>query len=45
MPSSRKWMLASSAMLALGTLAKGPVALLLGIAIAFIWLASERRLA
>ena len=45
MPSSRKWMLASSAMLALGTLAKGPVALLLGVAIVFIWLASERRLA
>ena len=42
---ARNWMLASSAMLALGTLAKGPVALLLGIAIAFIWLTSERRLA
>ena len=44
-PASRKWMLISAAMLALGTLAKGPVALLLGGAIAFIWLASERRLA
>ena len=43
--SARNWMLASSAMLALGTLAKGPVALLLGVAIAFMWLASERRLA
>ena len=43
--SARRWMLTSSAMLALGTLAKGPVALLLGVAIAFIWLASERRLA
>ena len=32
-------------MLALGTLAKGPVALLLGGAIPFIWLAFERRLA
>lgn len=42
---ARKWMLASSAMLALGTLAKGPVALLLGIAIVFIWLTSEKRLA
>jgi 4-amino-4-deoxy-L-arabinose transferase-like glycosyltransferase len=44
-PSARKWILASSAMLALGTLAKGPVALLLGVAIAVIWLAWERRLA
>ncbi|MGA7873508.1 MAG: phospholipid carrier-dependent glycosyltransferase, partial [Candidatus Binatus sp.] len=44
-PSSRRWMLISAAMLALGTLAKGPVALLLGGAIAFIWLASGRRLA
>ena len=32
-------------MLALGTLAKGPVALLLGAAIVFIWLGWERRLA
>jgi 4-amino-4-deoxy-L-arabinose transferase-like glycosyltransferase len=45
LPSARRWMLTSSAMLALGTLAKGPVALLLGGAIVFIWLASERRLA
>ena len=44
-PISRRWMLLSAAMLALGTLAKGPVALLLGGVIAFIWLASERRLA
>jgi 4-amino-4-deoxy-L-arabinose transferase-like glycosyltransferase len=44
-PTSRRWMLISAAMLALGTLAKGPVALLLGGVIAFIWLASERRLA
>src|ERR1017187_3134017 len=43
-PSSRKWMLISAAMLALGTLAKGPIALLLGGAIALTWLASERRL-
>jgi 4-amino-4-deoxy-L-arabinose transferase-like glycosyltransferase len=45
LPSSRNWMLMSSAMLALGTLAKGPVALLLGVAIILIWLASEPRLA
>ena len=44
-PSARRWMLISAAMLALGTLAKGPVALLLGGAIPFIWLAFERRLA
>ena len=44
-PSARRWMLLSAAMLALGTLAKGPVALLLGGAIPFIWLAFERRLA
>jgi len=43
--SARKLMLTSSAMLALGTLAKGPVALLLGVAIVFIWFASERRIA
>jgi 4-amino-4-deoxy-L-arabinose transferase-like glycosyltransferase len=43
-PSSRRWMLISAAMLALGTLAKGPVSLLLGGAIALIWLATERRL-
>jgi 4-amino-4-deoxy-L-arabinose transferase-like glycosyltransferase len=44
-PSARRWMLTSAAMLALGTLAKGPVALLLGGAIPLIWLAFERRLA
>jgi 4-amino-4-deoxy-L-arabinose transferase-like glycosyltransferase len=43
--SARRWMLTTSAMVALGTLAKGPVALLLGVAIVFIWLALERRLA
>jgi 4-amino-4-deoxy-L-arabinose transferase-like glycosyltransferase len=43
--SARSWILTSSAMLALGTLAKGPVALLLGVAIVFTWLALERRLA
>jgi 4-amino-4-deoxy-L-arabinose transferase-like glycosyltransferase len=41
---ARRWLLTSAAMLALGTLAKGPVALLLGGAIALIWLAAERRL-
>lgn len=44
-PPSRRWLITSSAMLALGTLAKGPVALILGVAIVFTWLASERRLA
>ena len=43
-PSARRWMLISAAMLALGTLAKGPIALLLGGAIALAWLAVERRL-
>ena len=43
-PSARNWMLLSAAMLALGTLAKGPIALLLGGAIALTWLAIERRL-
>jgi 4-amino-4-deoxy-L-arabinose transferase-like glycosyltransferase len=43
-PSARRWMLISAAMLAMGTLAKGPVALLLGGAIALAWLAFERRL-
>ena len=42
-PSARKWMLISAAMLALGTLAKGPIALLLGGAIALAWLVIERR--
>src|SRR5580704_12898500 len=41
--SARRWMLISAAMLALGTLAKGPIALLLGGAIALLWLAIERR--
>jgi 4-amino-4-deoxy-L-arabinose transferase-like glycosyltransferase len=43
-PPARGWMLISAAMLALGTLAKGPIALLLGGAIALSWLAAERRL-
>ena len=42
--TARQWLIISSAMLALGTLAKGPVALLLGGAIIFIWLALDRRL-
>lgn len=37
-------MLLSAAMLALGTLAKGPIALVLGGAIALVWLATEQRL-
>jgi 4-amino-4-deoxy-L-arabinose transferase-like glycosyltransferase len=45
LPPARRWLITSAAMLALGTLAKGPVALFLGVAIVFIWLASERRLA
>jgi 4-amino-4-deoxy-L-arabinose transferase-like glycosyltransferase len=40
----RNRMLLAAAMLALGTLAKGPVALVLGGAIAFTWLVVERRL-
>lgn len=43
-PSARRWMLISAAMLAMGTLAKGPIALLLAGAIALAWLAIERRL-
>src|SRR5208282_2188003 len=43
-PPARKWMLIPAAMLALGTLAKGPIALLLGGAIALAWMAIERRL-
>jgi 4-amino-4-deoxy-L-arabinose transferase-like glycosyltransferase len=43
-PSARQWMLLSAAMLAMGTLAKGPVALILGGAIALLWLAIQRRL-
>jgi 4-amino-4-deoxy-L-arabinose transferase-like glycosyltransferase len=42
--SARNWLIVSTAMLALGTLAKGPIALLLGGAIALAWLAFERRL-
>jgi len=38
-----RWMLASAAMLALGTLTKGPVALVLGGAIAMLWLVFEGR--
>src|SRR5208282_5715277 len=41
--ASRRWMLVASAMLALGTLAKGPVALILGGAIALAWILVERR--
>ncbi len=37
------WMFTASAMLALGTLAKGPVALVLGGAIALAWILLERR--
>ena len=44
LPSARRWMLICAAMLALGTLAKGPIALLLGGAIALAWLAVGRRL-
>jgi 4-amino-4-deoxy-L-arabinose transferase-like glycosyltransferase len=43
-PPARRWMMISAAMLALGTLAKGPVALVLGGAIPLTWLAYERRL-
>jgi 4-amino-4-deoxy-L-arabinose transferase-like glycosyltransferase len=42
--TGRRWMLVASAMLALGTLTKGPVALLLPGAIALAWLISEGRL-
>ncbi len=41
--AGRRWMLACAAMLALGTLSKGPVALVLGGAIALIWILTERR--
>ena len=43
-PAARRWLLISAAMLGLGTLAKGPVALLLGGAIALAWTVIERRL-
>lgn len=39
----RRWFLLSSAMLALGTLTKGPVAFLLVGAVALAWLLTERR--
>jgi len=41
--AERRWMLAATAMLALGTLTKGPVALLLGGAIGLGWLVLEGR--
>jgi hypothetical protein len=41
--ASRKWMLAAAALLGLGTLAKGPVALLLGGAIGVLWILIEGR--
>ncbi|SRR5579885_49945 len=41
--AGRRWMLIASAMLALGTLAKGPVALVLGGAIALGWMLIEHR--
>ncbi len=41
---SRRWMLLAAAMLALGTLAKGPVALVLGGGVALIDILVERRL-
>lgn len=41
----RNWFIASAAMLALGTLTKGPVALVLGGGIALVWLIRERRTA
>ena len=39
----RLWMIVAAALLALGTLSKGPVALVLGGAIALVWLVWERR--
>jgi 4-amino-4-deoxy-L-arabinose transferase-like glycosyltransferase len=41
--AGRRWCALSAVLLALGTLAKGPVALALGGAITFIWMLSERR--
>jgi 4-amino-4-deoxy-L-arabinose transferase-like glycosyltransferase len=41
--TGRAWMLIASAMLALGTLAKGPVALILGGTIGLIWILVEGR--
>jgi 4-amino-4-deoxy-L-arabinose transferase-like glycosyltransferase len=43
--AARNWFIVSAAMLALGTLAKGPVALVLGGGIALAWLIWERRTA
>ena len=43
--AGRRWFLASAAMLALGTLAKGPVAPVLCGTIALIWILFERRAA
>jgi 4-amino-4-deoxy-L-arabinose transferase-like glycosyltransferase len=41
--SSRRWFLVSSAMASLGTLTKGPVALLLPGAVGLVWLLAEGR--
>lgn len=41
--AGRRWMIAAAAMLGLGTLAKGPVALALGGAIALLWLIFAAR--
>ena len=41
--AGRAWMLIASGLLALGTLAKGPVALLLAGAIALVWIKVEHR--
>lgn len=41
--AGRRWFVATAAMLALGTLTKGPVALVLGGAIALSWILLERR--
>ncbi|HYL59600.1 MAG TPA: phospholipid carrier-dependent glycosyltransferase, partial [Candidatus Acidoferrales bacterium] len=41
--AARNWMLTCAALLALGTLAKGPVAVFLPAAIALIWLSLEHR--
>src|SRR5271166_5456333 len=41
--AGRRWFLVSAAMLALGPLTKGPVALILCGAVALIWILSERR--
>ncbi len=42
--TGRRWFLVCAAMLGLGTLAKGPVALILCGVIALIWISTERRL-